>query len=341
MKSVNVKLYVGDNQLLTTENTVPSEVADLSDGQELKQLVNAKQDELVSGTNIKTINGSSVLGEGDLEVVTYQPFPNNWRTSGTMAELFTDIKNDTDAVPGMSYLGEVRCSNLPFAGNAEMIINIMTGSGNNKVMVGIVTSANICPYYWQYTYGAGYDTGWQTFISADNSFPAFSRSSTYQNGDIVTYVGKFYKCHTDIVSPGSWTGSTNWDLVNLGDIINGVSSGNGPHIYQHECEINGAEFTILSLQSENFSSTPINFGLILNARMHIDNDEDGYTVSCSDCEFMWRCTGRTPIKYNLYYQSIEYNVNTGDGEVKVYHLIDDSSTRDFYATTDSVNEYIQ
>lgn len=341
MKSVNVKLYVGDNQLLTTENTVPSEVADLSDGQELKQLVNTKQDELVSGTNIKTINGSSVLGEGDLEVVTYQPFPNNWRTSGTMAELFTDIKNDTNAVPGMSYLGEVRCSNLPFAGNAEMIINIMIGSGNNKVMVGIVTSANICPYYWQYTYGAGYDTGWQTFISADNSFPAFSASSTYQIGDIVTYIGKFYRCHTDIVSPGSWTGSTNWDLVNLGDIIDGVSSGSGPHIYQHECEINGGRFTILSLQSENFTTSPIDLSVILNARRHVDNDEDSYIVTYSDCEFMWQRISGNPVKYNLYYQYLLYDSSTGDANVQVSHLIDDSSTTDFYASVDSVSEYIQ
>ena len=31
----------------------------------------AKQDLLVSGTNIKTINGTSLLGSGELEVATY------------------------------------------------------------------------------------------------------------------------------------------------------------------------------------------------------------------------------------------------------------------------------
>lgn len=40
----------------------------LSDQTDLQNALNAKQDTLVSGTNIKTINGSSLLGSGDLTV---------------------------------------------------------------------------------------------------------------------------------------------------------------------------------------------------------------------------------------------------------------------------------
>ena len=36
--------------------------------EELNQAIAAKQDALVSGTNIKTINGESILGEGNIEV---------------------------------------------------------------------------------------------------------------------------------------------------------------------------------------------------------------------------------------------------------------------------------
>lgn len=40
----------------------------LSSQTDLQTALNAKQDTLVSGTNIKTINGSSVLGSGDLTI---------------------------------------------------------------------------------------------------------------------------------------------------------------------------------------------------------------------------------------------------------------------------------
>lgn len=36
----------------------------------IKQVIATKQDTLVSGTNIKTINGSSVIGSGDITITT-------------------------------------------------------------------------------------------------------------------------------------------------------------------------------------------------------------------------------------------------------------------------------
>ena len=49
MKSVNVKLYVGNNQLLQTEEQVPDSIADISG---LQDALDAKQSELVAGNNI-------------------------------------------------------------------------------------------------------------------------------------------------------------------------------------------------------------------------------------------------------------------------------------------------
>lgn len=34
----------------------------------VRELINGKQDKLISGTNIKTINGESVLGEGNITI---------------------------------------------------------------------------------------------------------------------------------------------------------------------------------------------------------------------------------------------------------------------------------
>lgn len=50
-----------------------------------------------------------------------------------------------------------------------------------------------------------------------NMAPPFSESSTYAVDDIVLYGTGLYKCHTAVVTPGSWTGSTNWQVYRLSE----------------------------------------------------------------------------------------------------------------------------
>ena len=45
----------------------------------------------------------------------------------------------------------------------------------------------------------------------------FSELSTYAVDDIVLYDTGLYKCHTAVVTPGSWTGSTNWQVYKLSE----------------------------------------------------------------------------------------------------------------------------
>ena len=45
----------------------------------------------------------------------------------------------------------------------------------------------------------------------------FSELSTYAVDDIVLYGTTTYKCHTAVVTPGSWTGSTNWQVYKLSE----------------------------------------------------------------------------------------------------------------------------
>lgn len=68
----------GDNLLNTSilklKNTIDSEIntlkkADTELNSEISNLTNSKQDNLVSGTNIKTIDNKSILGPGNLEIV--------------------------------------------------------------------------------------------------------------------------------------------------------------------------------------------------------------------------------------------------------------------------------
>lgn len=61
-----------------------------------------------------------------------------------------------------------------------------------------------------------------------NMAPPFSESSTYAVDDIVLYTTGLYKCHTPVVTPGSWTGSTNWQVYKLSE---GGSGGGGTSSY--------------------------------------------------------------------------------------------------------------
>jgi hypothetical protein len=51
-----------------TSNSLATILADYVTSNDLTLLLAQKQDTLVSGTNIKTINGVSILGEGDLVI---------------------------------------------------------------------------------------------------------------------------------------------------------------------------------------------------------------------------------------------------------------------------------
>jgi len=124
---------------------------------------------LVSGTNIKTINNQSILGSGNMDIATNQAFPTSWpTTSATTTKAFCDAVNaDSGAVAGMSYLGEVRWSDLPSTlANAEVVVEIMHGTGTSgKVIHLVLTSGNLAPYRWEYTYwnNGSNTSGWIGF----------------------------------------------------------------------------------------------------------------------------------------------------------------------------------
>ena len=71
----------------------------------------------------------------------------------------------------------------------------------------------------------------------------FSESSTYAVDDIVLYGTGLYKCHTAVVTPGSWTGSTNWQVHKLSE---GGSGGGGTSNYNqltNKPQINSVELS--------------------------------------------------------------------------------------------------
>ena len=203
------------------------------------------QETLVSGTNIKSINGNSILGAGNLQVSGFLPFPAGWTTNSTTKALCDDIAADTTTVKGSAFLGEVTCSDLP-AGIVNSEINVYINDGTtaaNKVIILELTSGNVAPYRWIYVYwNGGTDTsGWQTWqetlVSGTNiktingesllgsgnlsvgGIPQYTTMPTATSsnvGEIAQYSGTtdanytngyFYKCVSDGENPAtySWT----------------------------------------------------------------------------------------------------------------------------------------
>lgn len=62
------KRFITDAQQTVLGNTSGTNTGDNATNSQYSGLAASKQDTLVSGTNIKTINGSSILGSGDLTV---------------------------------------------------------------------------------------------------------------------------------------------------------------------------------------------------------------------------------------------------------------------------------
>ena len=200
-------LYDGSNWLLlktgSTVTSVNGQVGDVT-----------VQETLVNQTNIKSVNGNSLLGSGNLEIGALLNYPESWpTTSSTTTKAFCDVvAADTTAVEGKMYLGEVRWSYLPSSlVNAECVVEIMKGTtSSNKVIVLTLTSGNTSPYMWKYTYwnGGSNVSGWigfqpelptqsgqsGKFLTTDGSTLSWGSvdalpSQTGQNGKVLTTNG--------------------------------------------------------------------------------------------------------------------------------------------------------
>ena len=174
------------------------------------------QETLVSGTNIKTIDGNSILGSGNLELSTYLTYPNTWTTTGTTKAFCDDIAADSSAVAGKAYLGEVTLTDLPASMvNAEIVVEIMSGTtANDKIIVLTCTSGNTAPYRWQYTYwNNGTDvSGWKGFqeeLTSGTNIKTINNTSLLGSGDLTidslpSQSGNTVKFLTTDGSSASW-----------------------------------------------------------------------------------------------------------------------------------------
>ena len=134
----------------------------------LKSDIAGKQDTLVNQQNIKSINGQSLLGAGNLDINTYKTFNANWDTTHTVDDFCASINSDSTAIGGNVYLGGVTFTDFPDQQliNTDIVVEIISGTGtSNKVIHIVMTSGSISPYHWEYTYwnNGSNTSGWISF----------------------------------------------------------------------------------------------------------------------------------------------------------------------------------
>lgn len=128
-----------------------------------------KQATLVNQENIKSINGATLLGSGNIDIVSKHTFPNTWTTNGTTEAFCTSIVNDNSAVPGMIYMGKLTCSDLPGGLiQGEATVEIISKDANGKAIRITLTSVDTAPYRWEYERakinGTYRNTGWVSYL---------------------------------------------------------------------------------------------------------------------------------------------------------------------------------
>lgn len=155
---------------------------------------NNKQDALVSGTNIKTINNESVLGSGNISIVSYHNFNPSWTTNSTTEAFCDSIVNDSSAVAGMTYLGKLMCSDLPSGlVQGEAVVEIISNDVNGKAIDITLSSVTNSPYRWTYARakvnGSYVNTGWKAYqleITSSNKLSSDLVDDTNHTNKFVT-----------------------------------------------------------------------------------------------------------------------------------------------------------
>lgn len=118
--------------------------------------------------NVKTINGNSIVGTGDITIKTSTEFPSNWRvaSTNTMAQLCQDIYNDENATEGRQYMKTIANRGLPEGlMNAEVVVNVLRSTANSKVVLLTLTSSDVEPYHWEMTSINGAVGEWRGFVT--------------------------------------------------------------------------------------------------------------------------------------------------------------------------------
>lgn len=161
----------------------------LSSQTDLQTALDAKQDDLVSGTNIKTINGSSVLGSGDLVV-----------GGGMRKYVNTTLQTASIVAPGETLVGSYLIPANTFVSNGSFEFYLKaghsSGSSSLQARLYINTSSTLTGATLIATSGSTNLTGYWNFVR-----------NAIISTNVISVLGSTFTTNTDILN-GSFTQST-------------------------------------------------------------------------------------------------------------------------------------
>lgn len=218
-------IALSTNQL----NFLPSRFVDhLYTSQEVDSLLNNKQDTLVSGTNIKTINNESILGEGNIDI-----------QGGNVSDLYLELEGEpTQAQLEQIYTQKPDVLRLGMGGSQHVVVlhkslqsesetrlnyfNIQNGAGDIQVLKIEYSEGDgyvVEPYEWSLdniVSGTNDGTNWTslTINGETHSIPQGGGSSTdvQINGTSITSDGV-----ADIVTTTTYDAENN-HIATMSDI---------------------------------------------------------------------------------------------------------------------------
>ena len=130
-KTGAVSLVKGDVGLGNVDNTAD---ADKPVSTATQTALNSKQDTLVSGTNIKTVNSNSLLGSGNIEISSSVAWGGITGTLSSQTDLQSELDGKEDTITGAA---------TTITGTDLTASRALTSSATGKVEVSAVTSTEL------------------------------------------------------------------------------------------------------------------------------------------------------------------------------------------------------
>lgn len=163
-----------------------------------EDVVNTKQDKLVSGTNIKTLNGLSLLGSGDIS------------TSG-ITEISTQYIRITDLQTGIYKLTYAGTKYIYYSGTTGTSLHTITGGAGAVILT--VNKYSTTYWHWYYINGT---TGYETVYYGYTSTSSGATSSKALNSLLTSHLYRPIQVNgTQILANSS---STALNLSNDGNV---------------------------------------------------------------------------------------------------------------------------
>jgi hypothetical protein len=178
-----------------TINKLTGNIQPLDEVDKINEIIDGKQDTLVSGTNIKTINSNSILGSGNLQL---DSLPSQTGNAGKFLQ--TDGTDASWESAPFRNIGEIVASTIPLtdAGLHLLDGSLIQGGG---VYADFVTY--IAGLYTSGDYTAIFDTeaNWQTAVTTYGVCGKFVYDSVNNTVRLPKYSSKIYTQELDATAP--------------------------------------------------------------------------------------------------------------------------------------------